>query len=182
MYPWNAMWSGENKQEMAAAPFTSLLVFCTPLVSFTSVAPKPNLLTAWLSALARISPFNLGSSVLTRDCSSGLISRVAAGKAKSSRPQAPTPITRERWAPARHVPVIRVFSFSAVGTRRPSGCRETESQREGSLCRLKLNSSIFHLSWASWRNQYRHNIFKHTRYLTLYKENSKWCLSLNSTI
>lgn len=84
-----------------------------PLRAFTSVAPKPNLLTAWLSALTCISPFNLGSSVLTWARSSGPISGVTEGKAKSSSPQAPTPITRERWAPARHVPVIRVFSFGA---------------------------------------------------------------------
>lgn len=64
------MWSGENKQEMAATVFTSLRVFYMTLASFTSVAPKPNLLTA----LTCVSPFNLSSSVLIWDCSSGLIS------------------------------------------------------------------------------------------------------------
>lgn len=36
------------------------------------------------------------------------------------------------------------------------------SRREGSLCRLQLHSSIFHLSWASWE------INKDTTYLRTY--------------
>lgn len=59
------MWSGENKQEMAARVFTSPCVFYMTLASFT-----PNLLTA----LTCVSPFNLSSSVFIWDCSSGLLS------------------------------------------------------------------------------------------------------------
>lgn len=75
-------------------------------------------------------------------------SRDVGGKAKSLSPAGP--ITHEDKAPASHVPMTSamtsVFSLSAVETRRPSVCRERESQREH---RLKLNSSIFYLSLVS---------------------------------
>lgn len=65
-------------------------------------------------------------------------------------PQAPTPIAHEDEAPAGLVAVTRVFSFSAVETRRPSECRERESRRERGLM---PNSSIFYLRPVSWRNR-----------------------------
>lgn len=62
VYPWNTQCSGDNKQGVLEEYFTS-----SSLASFTSVAPKPSLLTTRLNVSACICPCNLSSSALTWD-------------------------------------------------------------------------------------------------------------------
>lgn len=151
----HALWSGGNKQKMVVSILTSS--FPGLLVSFTSVAPNPNVQTLRLTALMCVFPFNPGVTLRllpSADQHSPVSLMRRHDREKKRGGQKLEACRRRRWAAARHVPVIRGCSLTAVQSRLPSGCLGTESQREGSsLRRLKLNNSIFHLSRASRGNQ-----------------------------